>query len=479
MAQIKSFSNYLEEASLQGNVGIPGESGEGGKKYLSDVERRAREKMGQAQRELGGDINRFMQLVREANAIQQPYKKELEKIAKESILLLYGDILDGVDLDVKFAKEGEIPKIMSETPEEPEMDSLEELKDKGIISAIQMRKIGNNIGQGEAKTSKKALNLPETRDAVINLMGKEKGEKYISLLNKIADIANFYDWAIPIEVQKEMWQRDKSGFSGSAKVEWNSKDKGESKENLEDFIKSIESGSGDPGEIEDNLENLTGIKVIARGTDLGMLFHESIKGIWQLILANNIPSDEEASETIVMNTDTLADELEDLRYGPYIAEDLRDFINTFKESKTIENLKERVAGEMMIMNPDDFLEFFRHILNGYVLKDENSLKIATEGMQEIIDRISEELKNYDLKVAGIDTGEEPEYDDEEMGKTVEEPAEEDYSKMTKKQIQELIDKYLEGGEFGKIDELLPYLNEAQKNRVARAKYPNQGYPNLD
>ena len=157
MAQIKSFSNYLEEASLQGNVGIPGESGEGGKKYLSDVERRAREKMGQAQRELGGDINRFMQLVREANSIQQPYKKELEKIAKESILLLYGDILDGVDLDVKFAKEGEIPKIMSETPEEPEMDSLEELKDKGIISAIQMRKIGNNIGQGEAKTSKKAF----------------------------------------------------------------------------------------------------------------------------------------------------------------------------------------------------------------------------------------------------------------------------------------------------------------------------------
>lgn len=478
MAQIKKFNNYLDEASLKGNVGIPGESGEGGKKYLSDVEKRAREKMGQTQRELGGDINRFMQLVREANSIQRPYKEELEKIAKESILLLYGDILDGVNLDVKFAKEGEIPKIMSETPEEPEMEALEELKDKGIINAIQMRKIGNNIGQGEAKTVKKALNLPETRDAVIGLMGQETGEKYISLLNKIADIANFYDWAIPMEVQKEMWQRDKSGFSGSAKVEWDSKDSDDSKENLEDFLKSLETGSGDPSDVEDNLENLTGIKIIARGTDLGMLFHESIKGIWQLILANNIPSDPEAAETVVMNTDTLADELEDLRYGPYIAADLRDFINTFPESKTIDNLKERVAGVMMTMTPEDFLEFFRHILNGYVLDNEASLKIAKEKMQEVIDGIVEELKNYDLKVAGIDVeaGEELE---EPEGETSDKPEEMDYSKMSKKQLQELVDKYLEGGEFGKIDEIIPYLNESQKMRVAKAKYPDHGYPNLD
>ena len=181
MAKIKSFSTYLDEASLQGNVGIPGESDKGGKKYLSDVERRAAEKMGQTQRELGGDIRRFMQLVSEARTIQQPYKKELEEIAKKSILLLYGDILDGVNLDVKFAKEGEIPEMMSETPEEPEMEALEKLKDKGVISSIQMRKIGNNLGQGEAKNVKKALNLPETKDAVISLMGKETGEKYISL----------------------------------------------------------------------------------------------------------------------------------------------------------------------------------------------------------------------------------------------------------------------------------------------------------
>ena len=92
-------------------------------------------------------------------------------------------------------------------------EELENLKDKGIINAIQMRKIGNNIGQGEAKSVKKALNLPETRDAILNLMGQTYGKKYIELLNKITDIADYFDWAIPAEVQQEMLKSNKDGFA--------------------------------------------------------------------------------------------------------------------------------------------------------------------------------------------------------------------------------------------------------------------------
>jgi hypothetical protein len=164
---IKNFDQYLDEASLRGNVGIPGESGEGGEKYLSRVERLAKEKLEQLKRTHGADIPRFMRLVAESRELQEPYKKELEKIAKNSILSLYSDILSETSLDIKFAKRGEIQNMMEETPEEPESPQLEELKDKGIISAIQMRKIGNNLGQGEAKSVKKALNLPETRDAIL------------------------------------------------------------------------------------------------------------------------------------------------------------------------------------------------------------------------------------------------------------------------------------------------------------------------
>jgi hypothetical protein len=88
MKTVKKFDEYLAEASLQGNPGIPGESGEGGKKYLSDVERRAAGDLSQTERDLGPQIGRFMSLVDQSRRLQDPYKKELEKIAKDAILSL-------------------------------------------------------------------------------------------------------------------------------------------------------------------------------------------------------------------------------------------------------------------------------------------------------------------------------------------------------------------------------------------------------
>lgn len=475
MIPIKNFAEYLNEASLQGNPGIPGESGDGEKKYLLDVERRAEERLNQLKRTYGAEIGRFMGMVGESRRLQQPYKKELEAIAKNAILGLYSEILDGVNLDIKFAKKGEIQNTMEETPEEPQSPELEELKDKGIISAIQMRKIGNNIGQGEAKSVKKALNLPETRDAILSLMGQQDGKKYIELLNKITEIADFFDWSIPMEVQKEMWKANKDGFAGSAKVSWDEKKENPDKEkDLEDFLKSLESGNIE--DAEDDLSDLTGVSVIARGHDFAMLLHETIKGIWQLILANNIPSDEGSAEIVVMNTDTLADELEDLRYGPYIAADLREFINTFKESSEIENLKERVAGELMVMDPAKFLDLFRNILNGFVMGDAMALDIAKKETQKIIDSIKNELSKYDLTQAGIETySEEPE--EVEMGAEVKD--DNYYANLSKREIEKEIDAALDAGDFEKVKMLSKFVNESVKIKISKRLNPNQGYPIFD
>jgi hypothetical protein len=475
MATIKNFEEYLNEASLRGNPGIPGESEDGGGKYLSDVERRAKERLDQLKRTHGSEIGRFMGMVGESRRLQEPYKKELEQIAKDAILNLYSEILDGVNLDIKFAKKGEIQGTMEKTPEEPQFPELEELKDKGIISAIQMRKIGNNIGQGEAKSVKKALNLPETRDAILGLMGQTDGKKYIELLNKITEIADFFDWSIPMEVQKEMWKANKDGFSGSAEVSWDEKKENPDKEEeLEDFLKNLEKGNIE--DEEDNLSDLMGVSVIARGHDFAMLLHEAIKGIWQLILANNIPSDEETAGIVVMNTDTLADELEDLRYGPYIAADLREFINSFKESREMENLKERVAGELMIMDPAKFLELFRNILNGFVLGDAKALDIAKRETQKIIDSIKEELSKYDLAQAGIETyAEEPE--EVEMGDEVKD--DNYYASLSKREIEKEIDAALDSGDFEKVKMLSKFINESLKVKIAKKLYPDQGYPIFD
>jgi hypothetical protein len=306
-------------------------------------------------------------------------------------------------------------------------------------------------------------------------MGEQDGRKYIELLNKITEIADFFDWSIPMEVQKEMWRANKDGFAGSAKVSWEEKKENPDKEeDLEDFLKNLEKGNIE--DAEDDLSDLTGISVIARGHDFAMLLHEAIKGIWQLILANNIPSDEETAEIVVMNTDTLADELEDLRYGPYIAADLREFINSFKESKEIENLKERVAGELMVMEPAKFLDLFRNILNGFVLGDAKALDIAKRETQKIIDSIKDELSKYDLAQAGIETyAEEPE--EVEMGDEVKD--DNYYSNLSKREIEKEIDAALDAGDFEKVKMLSKFINESLRVKIAKKLYPDQGYPIFD
>jgi hypothetical protein len=217
---IKSFLQKIEEASLQGNPAIPGEGGKEGK-YLSDVEAKAEERNRELQRRHGREIPQFMSLVSRARDIQRGHEKDLENLAETAIRAMYGSILDEVELKIKFPKNDDIKKSMENVPAEPpEMPQLKELKDAGIISEIHKRKIANNITQGEAKNTKLMLNLPEVTDGLESILGAETGREYKDLLNKITEIAGFFYWAIPAEVQKEMWERDKSGFSGSVKVEW-------------------------------------------------------------------------------------------------------------------------------------------------------------------------------------------------------------------------------------------------------------------
>jgi hypothetical protein len=236
--RVKSFWESIDEASLQGNLGIPGEGGpeDKGRKYLSGVEARAQARNQELMRTHGRDMGNFMGLVGRARQIQRGKEAELEKLAEKIIRLLYADILDGVELDIKFPKDQEIQKMMQKVPGEPDLPALKELKDKGIISEIQKRKIGNNIIQGEAKNVKKALALQETLEGFVKIFGDVNvANEYRSLLLKISDIAGVFDWQIPMEVQLQMWTQDKSGFSGSVKVEWESP----KKEEDEDLSKKI------------------------------------------------------------------------------------------------------------------------------------------------------------------------------------------------------------------------------------------------
>jgi hypothetical protein len=468
----KKFDKWVSEASLKDNPAFPGEGGTKGPNYLEGVEKKASRDLQDLSRRYGQDIPRFMGIVAKVKAIQEPYKAELEKIAYDVMMDMYGSILSDVDLVVKFPKESEMQDMMKDVnPEPPEEEKLKALQDKDIISKIQRIKLGRNIVQGEAKNAKKALNSDFSLSEIEKLMGKEKADEYISLLNKITDIASFFDWQIPMEVQKQMWERDRSGFSGTVKVEWPERDQEEEEEDSRDAIDILNDiEKNQDFDLNDTEEVFDGNpKITALGTDYAMLLHEAIKGIYQSILSAAIPEDAEKAEIVLMNTDSFADEIEDLRYGPYIAADLRDFINTFPESNSIPNLREYVFGYLVNeenLSDEAFLKTFNDILLGipkllgkdseidpkYKVEIEAAASRAKDSMKKIIREISDMIGDYERDAAS--------YGSEEPGAASDSGQSQgaNLSNMGKDELQKMLDKALDSRDFAKAKEISDILN---------------------
>jgi len=466
---IKSFTQIINEskvleASLQDNPAIPGEGGRPGS-YLEDVEREVRSKNADFQRRFGREIPNFMGLVSQVQEMQKGHEKELEALAEKGIRLFYGDILGETMLKIRFPKRDEIKKMAEKVPEEPSKQALEALEDEDIISRIHVRKIQNNIAQGEAKNVKKILNLEEIFDGLVQIFGNDGAEKYRELLNKITDIAGFFDWHIPVEVQKEMWTRNKSGFSGSVSVSWEDpENKKSSEEKAKDIVDELINGMDIPDAEAEELFDQIYPTVNAIGTDFAMLIHETVKGIYELIISAAIPDDVETAEAVLMNTDTLADELEDLRYGPEIAGDLRDFLNTFPESRSIPNFREKVFGKMVVLSKEDPKAFLDLIFK--ILHEEPD---AASSLSGFIAEVSDEEKGYQKASTEYDL----EVGDDEDGD--EEEVEVDYSKLSKKEIQALIDQALDARDIEKVRELSLYLKESDQHKLYEKVMQVHGY----
>lgn len=461
----KLAESQLEEASLRDNPAIPGEGGKPGS-YLQDVEAEVARKNADFQRRFGRDIPNFMGLVDKVRKMQKGHEAELEALAEKAIRVFYGDILEETLLKIRFPKSDEIKKMAEKVPDEPCCQSLKTLEDEDIISRIHVRKIQNNITQGEAKNVKLILNLDEVYEGFEQIFGPDGAEEYKSLLNRITEIASFFDWQIPIEVQKEMWQRDKSGFSGSVNISWeDSEDKKNTEKKAQDLIDELidnpDISSGDTEELFDQIKPT----ITAIGTDFAMLLHETVKGIYELITSAAIPDDEEVAGIVLMNTDTLADELEDLRFGPEIAGDLRDFLNTFPESGSISNFREKVFGKMVAMSKEDPKKFLETIFK--ILHSDPDAKSA---VQPLVNEVAQENEAYQKSRVEYDLGTQP---DLPIG---DEPEEEvDLATLSKKEIQDLIDKALDDKDFVRVRELSAYLKESDQTKLYERVIAHHGY----
>ena len=499
---MKDFKKFLEEVTIKGNPSVPGEGGKqpGDKDYLKDTEARAKARLGLSGRENPGQIGgRLMQLLQQSQQVTRGHEEDLENLAKEIILQNYGEILDGVELDIKLLRSGgQIAKFMKDCEEEQDDDNEESpnfrlVKDPATINKIHKAKLGNNIIQGEAKNTKNIIAMQEVKSGLVDIFGPQS-EEILNMWKEMSSLADKMDWIIPIDVKADMMERHPEGMAGAVSVDWKPKQKEEKEEkeeeSSEDFAKRIlddlangdEPDEKDKEEFGEEVQGATP-RIRARGIDFPMLIHETVKGIYQLIASIQFPAEDaskeeiEMAQTVKLNISSFEDEAEDFRTGPEIAADFRDFINVNPEAKH-PNMRAFIFGKMMDSNyisDVDFLKLFRGILN--------KTPDARIKIDEMIDEVNKELNQYELGQV-IDV-EEPNYEEEEEdtmipGRAAEQEvpqqqSEIDYSELTQRELADLIDVALDKKDFKRVEMLAQYMKEGKEIYLKELERINEGH----
>jgi hypothetical protein len=546
---MKSFIDFInEEAKIHGNIGSPED-------FLKGIETKAQRELGvrmdnpndehRFKGELDGLIQTSRRLMFGGLTPTQISERvtQLQDLATQVIMHEYSDILNNVDLEIRLVPSvvDVMPEIGQQTPtvpereqrreaqnigeEEKEEEKEEEVKDKkksfldnllggskkepkkkeNFLKTIEYKqkidkaKLINNIIQGEAKNTKNILHTEEVKEGLRRIFGRQSDE-VLRIWDSITKTADKLDWAWDIESKAKVMSDIPGGMAGAVKVEWpeveNPKsEKDDSSEYAEDILKKIEQGD----DLNDQKEEISELlstgnpRIFAVGVDFPMLLHEAVKGIYELIAAAYLPSQEASkseiskAKVVKMGTSTFEDEAEDFRYGPYIAAALRDFVNSCPGVDRYPNMREFVFGKMVLLPEVEFLD----LMKGIFQKTDKAKKTITD----IISDISAEIREWEIE--GIDEpksllSDVPSYDDEDdnfaapgseeedeisklIRQTQQEPTAEEekeikdmsdkevksfVSTLSKRQLQEIIDVAIDSGDSATLNKIGPYMKES-------------------
>lgn len=417
---IKKY-NQIFEATLRGNEGTPNE-------YLDEIEKIAKKQFGTSgptEREHREGFEIMMQIQR----TQQGNLDRLTKIGKDIIMEFYGSILDGVELDIKIVPPNDREKremaMAAAGGGEEDEDEKETDNTAAPKSEIDKRKILNNIMQGE---SQNIQNMILFKKDEIDRINPRLSDLYL----RGFEINKKFDWMEGINLQMAMGNNP--DFANMVKVDWKKKGDKLSEANVQDE------------------ETYPVIKV--RAMDLIMLIHETVKGIYELIMANAIPADPKLAKKIYAETDSLKNEQEDVKYGPFIAADIRDYINDLikrkvDNSRRTNNLREFIYARISILPADIFIELIKNILINNKIKADAIM-------------ISREYNVLNLAVSDALGEVEDSYSEDEQDVTPKDI----YSTMSKSQLETALDKALDTNDYDKVNKITSYLSKGVKKVAA-------------
>ncbi|NBV28060.1 hypothetical protein EBS02_03435 [bacterium] len=127
--------------------------------------------------------------------------------------------------------------------------------------------------------------------------------------------------------------------------------------------------------------------VKALGADFSMLIHEAVKGIWRVMSMSAVPDDPELAKAIE-DQFGLMDEPDEWRYGPTMADDLRQFIIENPKVIKYKNLREELWKYMV--DPENLpTEEFLPLMTGIFRKTPEARKKIDELIEIVISQVEE------------------------------------------------------------------------------------------
>jgi hypothetical protein len=298
----------------------------------------------------------MMRGVQDLFAIQRNNKEYLENLAVDLVRKEMGVRPDQLQYDAKLVGMGEIDmEGFSKEGEEPEDEEIEqnfqqqEEDIEDFITAFERfdiekakRRFINALIQGSSKKGHYMFEL--VRDELDRI-----DPRLLNLYGVVMSINDLMYWVLPDQMMDMMMSQ--SGVGGKEEVD-------------------IET---DPPTVK------------ARGLFFPILVHELIKGTMEVLGTQGLPDDPKQAEMIMGSTDTLANEVWDLRLGPVLWE---KFLTAYPERLFEEDKKfiqSYLFARFSALSADEFFRLAKMILRG----DAKATSILDRMVTEIVNHLNE------------------------------------------------------------------------------------------
>jgi hypothetical protein len=298
----------------------------------------------------------MMRGVQDLFTIQRNNKEYLENLAVDLVRKEMGVRPDQLQYDAKLVGMGEIDmEGFSKEGEEPDDEEIEqnfqqqEEDIEDFITAFERfdiekakRRFINALIQGSSKKGHYMFEL--VRDELDRL-----DPRLLNLYGVVMSINDLMYWVLPDQMMDMMMSQ--SGIGGKEEVD-------------------IET---DPPTVK------------ARGLFFPILVHELIKGTMEVLGTQGLPDDPKQAEMVMASTDTLVNEVWDLRLGPVLWE---KFLQAYPERLFEEDKKfiqSYLFARFSALSADEFFSLAKMILRG----DAKATSILDKMVTEIVNHLNE------------------------------------------------------------------------------------------